>query len=80
MVVLNVWESACGPCRAEAHRLPADLRPVGQQLLNFAGSVPLGSIPATLVIDNRGRITARIIGTITAHTLTQLITEVHTGR
>ena len=117
VVVLNVWESACGPCRAEAPDLleashdtadvavfvglnvrdrqlaaarafvrshdidyPQISDPSAQQLLNFAGTLPLSSIPTTLVIDNQGRIAARIIGTITATTLTQLINDVHTGR
>ena len=117
VVVLNVWESACGPCRAEARDLleashdtadvavfvglnvrdrqaaaaqaflrshninyPQISDPSGQQLLNFAGTLPLSSIPTTLIIDRQGRIAARIIGTITATTLTQLIDDVHTGR
>lgn len=51
--------------------------PSGQQLLNFAGTLPLSSIPTTLLIDGQGRIAARIIGTITATTLTQLINDIH---
>lgn len=117
VVVLNVWESACGPCRAEAPDLleashntadvavfvglnvrdrqfaaaqafvrshdidyPQISDPSGQQLLSFAGTLPLSSIPTTLVIDSQGRIAARIIGTITATTLTQLVNDVHAGR
>jgi thiol-disulfide isomerase/thioredoxin len=117
VVVLNVWESTCGPCRAEAPDLlrashdtadtavfvglnardrqlaaaqafvrshgidyPQISDPSGQQLLNFAGTLPLNSIPTTLVIDREGLIAARIIGTITAASLTQLVNDVHSGR
>lgn len=116
VVVLNVWESACGPCRAEAPDLlrashnttstavfiglnardrqtgaaqafirshdidyPQISDPSGQQLLNFAGTLPLSSIPTTVVIDTEGRIAARIVGTVSATTLTQLITDIHAG-
>lgn len=117
VVVLNVWESTCGPCRAEAADLleashdtrdvavfvglnvrdrqtsaaqafvrhhaidyPQIWDPSGRQLLNFAGTLPLSSIPTTLVIDRQGRIAARIIGTVTATTLRQLVEDVHAGR
>lgn len=117
VIVLNVWESACGPCRAEAPDLlqashntadtavfiglnardrqigaaqafirshdidyPQISDPSGQQLLNFAGILPLTSIPTTLVIDTKGRIAARIIGIITATTLTQLVSDVYKER
>ena len=112
VVVVNVWQSTCGPCRGEAAALEksadqtvkqatfvgldvddqrasaqAFLRtststyahlydPDGEQLLKFAGVLPLQAIPSTLVIDRHGRIAARIIGPIGANSLTQLITDI----
>lgn len=111
VVVVNVWQSTCGPCRGEADALEAAARstaedatfvgldvvdqraaaqaflrtsgssyphifdPDGQQLLKFNGILPVQAIPSTAVIDKKGRISARIIGPVSAQTLTQLIVE-----
>ena len=112
VVVVNVWQSTCGPCRGEADALEAAARstakeatfvgldvadqraaaqaflrtsgssyphifdPDAQQLLKFNGILPVKAIPGTAVIDKQGRIAARIIGPVSAQTLTQLIDEV----
>ena len=112
VVVVNVWQSTCGPCRGEADALEAAARsttkeatfvgldvvdqraaaqaflrtsassyphifdPDARQLLKFNGILPLQAIPSTAVIDKKGRIAARIIGPVSAQTLTQLIDEV----
>ena len=112
VVVVNVWQSTCGPCRGEADALEAAARlttkeatfvgldvvdqraaaaaflrtsgssyphifdPDAQQLLKFNGILPVHAIPSTAVIDKKGRIAARIIGPVSAQTLTQLIDEV----
>ncbi|GAB2578768.1 hypothetical protein GCM10009593_16470 [Microlunatus antarcticus] len=112
VVVVNVWQSTCGPCRGEAGALEAAARstaeeatfvgldvvdqraaaraflrtsgssyphifdPDAQQLLKFNGILPVQAIPSTAVIDKQGRIAARIIGPVSAETLTQLIDEV----
>jgi thiol-disulfide isomerase/thioredoxin len=111
-VVVNVWESSCGPCRAEAGELvrasrasagtaafvglnirdrdPAPARAFvrangvsypqiydrdGGQLLKFGGTLPLNTIPTTVVIDEHGRIAARIVGAVASRTLTQLVND-----
>ena len=112
VVVVNVWQSTCGPCRGEARALEVAARskakeatfvgldvvdqraaaqaflrtsgssyphifdPDAQQLLKFNGIIPVQAIPSTAVIDKQGRIAARIIGPVSAQTLTQLIDEV----
>jgi len=112
VVVVNVWQSTCGPCRGEADALEAAARstakeatfvgldvvdqraaaqaflrtsassyphifdPDAQQLLKFNGILPVQAIPSTAVIDKKGRVAARIIGPVSAQTLTQLIDEV----
>ena len=112
VVVVNVWQPTCGPCRGEADALEVAARttakeatfvgldvvdqraaaqaflrtsgssyphifdPDAQQLLKFHGILPVQAIPSTAVIDKEGRIAARIIGPVSAQTLTQLIDEV----
>jgi len=111
VVVVNVWQSTCGPCRGEADELEAAARttreeavfvgldvvdqrsaaqaflrtsrssyahifdPDAQQLLKFNGVLPVQAIPSTAVIDKQGRIAARVIGPVSARTLTQLVAE-----
>jgi len=54
--------------------------PKGQVLTRFAGDLPPSAIPTTLVIDPQGRLAARVVGTISASTLVDLITDVEQGR
>ena len=111
VVVVNVWQSTCGPCRGEAAALEAAARrtaedatfvgldvvdqraaaqaflrssgssyphifdPDARELLKFNGVLPVQAIPSTAVIDRQGRIAARVIGPVSAQTLTQLIAE-----
>lgn len=46
---------------------------------NFNGTIPLNSIPSTLVIGTQGRTAARIIGPVSRSSLTELITDIAAG-
>lgn len=117
VIVLNVWGSWCGPCKAEAPSLqqasqdtkdiaqflglntrdvdqgpplafnrargityPSIYDPTGSTLVLFAGKLPLTAIPSTLVIDEEGRMAARIVGSVTTETLVEVVRDVSDGR
>jgi thiol-disulfide isomerase/thioredoxin len=48
----------------------------GSELLGFRGTLPPDAIPSTLVIDPRGRVAARVLGTVDDSTLVGLVSEV----
>ncbi|MFT4218287.1 MAG: TlpA disulfide reductase family protein [Micropruina sp.] len=54
--------------------------PDGRLLLAFGGQLPPSAIPTTLVVDQQGRIAARVIGEVTEATLVGLIEDVVAGR
>ncbi|SDD04509.1 Thiol-disulfide isomerase or thioredoxin [Auraticoccus monumenti] len=54
--------------------------PTGELQLRFADNLPPSAIPSTLVIDREGRVAARVLGTISATTLADLVTDVSEGR
>jgi thiol-disulfide isomerase/thioredoxin len=58
---------------------PSVYDPSGTLLLGFADSLPPSAIPSTLVIDERGRVAARVLGAITAATLQDLVQQVRDG-
>ena len=49
--------------------------PDGQTLLAFHGTLPPNSIPSTVVIDQQGRVSASVIGSITRTTLDDLVDD-----
>jgi len=58
---------------------PSVYDPSGTLLLGFSGSLPPSAIPSTLVIDDEGRVAARVLGGITAATLEDLVEQVRDG-
>jgi thiol-disulfide isomerase/thioredoxin len=58
---------------------PSVYDPSGALLLGFADSLPPSAIPSTLVIDQQGRVAARVLGGITAATLEDLVQQVRDG-
>jgi thiol-disulfide isomerase/thioredoxin len=58
---------------------PSVYDPSGTLLLGFADSLPPSAIPSTLVIDEEGRVAARVLGGITAATLEDLVHQVRDG-
>lgn len=45
-------------------------------LIGFKGSLPANAIPSTVILDKRGYVAARISGTVTVASLTELIEKV----
>lgn len=53
--------------------------PGGRSLLAFHGTLPPNAIPATVIIDRQGRVSASVNGTITRTTLYDLVEDVSGG-
>ncbi len=83
-VGVNIRDSDQAPAQAYVRAFgvpyPSIYDPDGTALLPFAGDLPLSAIPSTLIIDPEGRIAARVIGTVTATTLVQLINDIAKGK
>lgn len=73
-----------GPARAFQRAFgityPSIHDPQGQSLLQFSGDLPPSGIPSTLVLDDQGRIAARVIGVVDEKTLVALVRDVAAGR
>ena len=52
----------------------------GKNLLGFSDSLPSQAIPTTWIIDDRGRVAARVMDEVSASTLAGLIDDVKAGR
>ncbi len=52
----------------------------GRVLLSLRGTLPPIATPSTLVLDTQGRVAARVLGRVSADTLSGLIDDVRTGR
>ncbi len=62
--------------RAFGITYPSLYDPKGQLLLGLSADLPPTAIPSTLVVDARGRVAARIIGTVTTSTLVGLVDDI----
>jgi thiol-disulfide isomerase/thioredoxin len=51
----------------------------GQTLLAFRGTLTANSIPSTVVIDEQGRVAARVLGEVSRSTLVGLVEDVQAG-
>ncbi len=58
---------------------PSLVDPDGQLLLALRGAVSPSSIPSTVVLDDRGRIAARVSGPVDTSTLVGLVQDVSSG-
>lgn len=55
---------------------PSIYDPAGKQLLGFRGQLSPSSIPSTLVIDAQGKVAARVLGSVSARTLVDVVHDV----
>jgi thiol-disulfide isomerase/thioredoxin len=51
----------------------------GRVLLSLRGTLPPVATPSTLVLDRQGRVAARVLGRVSADTLSGLVDDVRTG-
>lgn len=58
---------------------PSIYDPDGSEVVKFT-QVPPSAIPSTLIIDERGRVAVRILGTISEQTLVDMINDVAAGK
>lgn len=77
---INVRESGVASARAFVRNYglpyPSIYDADGSELLGFRDTLPPDAIPSTLVIDERGRVAARVLGTVDADTLVALVDDV----
>ncbi len=59
---------------------PSVFDPDGRELLKFGSQLPPSAIPSTLIVDPQGRIAARVLGEVTAATVTGLVDDVAAGK
>ena len=62
--------------RAFSIGYPSIYDPDGKALLVFAGTLPPSAIPSTLIIDEQGRLAARVLGEISELTLVTMVDQV----
>lgn len=58
---------------------PSIYDPDGSRVVKFS-KVPPSAIPSTLVLDQHGRVAARVLGTVTQSTLVDMIDDVASGK
>lgn len=65
--------------RTSKIKYPSIYDPDGAEVVKFS-KVPPSAIPSTLVIDRKGRVAARVLGTVTRKTLVDMINDVASGK
>ena len=65
--------------RANHISYPSIWDPDGSQVVKFE-NLPPSAIPSTLIVDKRGRVAVRILGTISKNTLVDMIDDVAAGK
>jgi thiol-disulfide isomerase/thioredoxin len=77
---VNVREAGVASAKAFVRRFgvpyPSIYDSDGSELLGFRDTLPPDAIPSTLVIDERGRVAARVLGTVDTTTLVGLVHDV----
>jgi thiol-disulfide isomerase/thioredoxin len=80
---INIRDYDPAPARAFVRAFsvpyPSIYDPRGAELIKFTDLPPSG-IPSTLLVDRKGRIAARVVGTVAKTTLTQMITDIAAER
>lgn len=59
---------------------PSIFDPTGKTLLTFAGTLPPSAIPSTLIVDQQGRLAARVLGPISELSLVDMVDDVAAGK
>jgi thiol-disulfide isomerase/thioredoxin len=83
-VGINVREPGIASAQAFARRYdvpyPSIYDTDGSELLGFRDTLPPDAIPSTLVIDEQGRVAARVLGPVDTTTLVGLVHDAGDGR
>ena len=59
---------------------PSIWDPTGSVLVALSGTLPPKAIPSTLIIDEQGRVAARVVGPVTETTLLDMIGDIAAGK
>lgn len=81
---INTRDLDTGPAQAfvrtQGIEFPSFYDPQGELLLEFESEVSPNAIPTTIVVDEQGRLAARILGEATEATVVGLVNDIAAGR